>query len=86
MEETKKYQPRYSGPNRSGLCLCTHRWDDHHLGCVMNAEYYEQTGEAYVPEECEFHGFNETGGLGPNGEPHCGQYRDTLDTEESPAR
>jgi hypothetical protein len=52
----------------------------------MNREYYEATGEVYVACECEAFGFNETGGLGPNGEPHCGQYRDTLDTEESPAR
>ena len=78
-------QPRYSGPNRSGTCLCGCRWDDHHLGCVMNPEYVKQTGEAYIPDECCAYGFNETGGKKFNAETkewedHCHGYRDTMDT------
>ena len=73
-------EPRYSGPNRSGMCVCGHPWDEHHLGVVMNREYAEATGEAYVPQECEHFGFNERGGLGfVNGKwvDHCHNYRDT---------
>jgi hypothetical protein len=73
--------PRYSGPNRSGTCTCGHSWREHHLGCVMNAEYFEQTGECYVAQECEHFGWNETGGLDADGKPHCGSYRDTREGE-----
>lgn len=58
-----KYTARYSGPNRSGVCVCGHSWEKHHLSCVMNREYAEATGESYVPQECEAFGFNERGGL-----------------------
>jgi hypothetical protein len=30
----------------------------------------------YVPQECEFYGCNEYGGLDEDGNPHCGQYID----------
>ena len=73
------WKPRYSGPNRSGICVCGHKWDDHHLGMVMNPEYYEATQEYCVPQECEFYGFNEMGGLDAKGNLHCGCYRDTKD-------
>ena len=76
----EKYTPRYSGPNRSGVCKCGHPWEEHHLGIVMNREYYEQTGEMYVPEECEHYGFNEVGGKMPdkdgNWVDHCFRYED----------
>ena len=75
--EAPKYEPRYSGPNRSGICVCGHKWEDHHLGVVMNSEFREATGESYVPQECEFYGFNEMGGRGPHGEQHCEHYRDS---------
>lgn len=71
-----KREPRYSGPGRSGICICGHSWKQHHLGVVLNQDYYDETGESYVPQECEAHGFNETGGLGPEGEPHCDRYQD----------
>ncbi len=71
------WQPRYSGPNRSGICVCSHSWDDHHLGIVMNPAYIDATGESYIPQECEFFGFNETGGLDDNGHDHCFQYKDS---------
>jgi len=74
-------EPRYSGPNRSGICVCGCSWEDHHLGVVMNREYANETGEAYVPGECEAFGFNEVGGMKYNKatgkwEDHCHSYRD----------
>ena len=76
------YTPRYSGPNRSGICVCGHSWESHHLGMVMNLEYYEQTKEPYLPQECEVFGFNELGGLDADGEPHCFGYVDSLYIEQ----
>lgn len=81
------YEPRYSGPNRTGICRCGHPWDEHHLGCVMNEDYYEATKESYVPQECEHYGFNEMGGMMPNPDKeaedtwidHCHGYHDTLE-------
>lgn len=70
----RRATPRYSGPGRSGVCRCGHRWDDHHLGIVMNLNY----PEPYIPQECEFYGFNETGGLDAAGQPHCGGYVDSM--------
>ena len=75
------WTPRYSGPHRSGICRCGHSWQDHHLGCVLNADYLAQTGERYVPGGCEFHDCNEGEGLGPDGEVHCFAYRDTREGE-----
>ena len=72
-------EPRYSGPGKSGVCVCGHKWDEHHLGIVMNMEYYEATHEQYVPQECEHYGFNELGGMmpGPDGwVHHCTGYED----------
>ncbi len=49
----------------------------------MNREYADATKEAYLPQECEFYGFNEMGGLKPvDGDPygkwedHCQSYKD----------
>lgn len=78
----EKRQPRYSGPRRSGICVCGHSWEQHHCGMVMNEDYLKQTGEIYVPQECEAHGFNETGGLDAEGRDHCHQYRDSKELEE----
>jgi hypothetical protein len=77
-----EWQPRYSGPLRSGICVCGHPWDDHHLGIVMNPAYSEQTGESYIPQECEFYGWNETGGLDEDGKAHCFQYQDSLEEDQ----
>lgn len=63
----------------SGICICGHSWEDHHLGVVMNEEYLKDTEETYLPQECEFYGFNEMGGLGSDGENHCHQYKDKDD-------
>lgn len=80
------HKPRYSGPDRSGICVCGCRWDEHHLGLVMNQAYAEQTQEGYSPDECCAYGFNETGGLKYNSETeewenHCQRYKDTLDED-----
>jgi hypothetical protein len=78
------YKPRYSGPDRSGVCVCGHRWEEHHLSLVMNPDYIKQTGESHLPEECEVFGFNETGGLiyvEDRWEHHCHRYRDSKETE-----
>ena len=80
------WEPKYSGPNRSGVCICGCPWDDHHLGCVMNEDYFKATGENYVPDECCAFGFNETGGQKYNEETkewedHCSRYRDTKETK-----
>lgn len=73
------YEPRYSGPNKSGVCKCGHSWDKHHLGMVMRQEYVDATGEIYIPQECEAFGFNEMGGLDVAGNYHCDRYIDMLD-------
>lgn len=78
----ENYKPRYSGPNRSGICVCGHSWEEHHLGVVMDMEYARSTGEGYLPQECEAYGFNEAGGMVFNKasglwEDHCFSYRDS---------
>jgi len=77
----KTYEPRYSGPNRSGICKCGHSWAGHHLGVVMNNEYFLATKELYLPQECEHFGANENGGLDGQGESHCHQYVDSKELE-----
>ena len=76
------YKPRYSGPNNSGTCTCGHSWQDHHLGIVMNEDYYKSTKEAYAPGACEEFGWNEYEGMMFNKktkmwEPHCDSYEDS---------
>jgi hypothetical protein len=80
-----EFKPRYSGPNRSGICVCGHSWEEHHLGAALNFEYVKQTGETYVPEECEFFGCNETSGLmlvDDRWVDHCHYYRDSKEAED----
>ncbi len=79
--------PKYSGPNRSGICVCGCKWDRHHLGLVAQQYYIDATKEGYILGECCAFGHNETGGLKYNNEieewePHCFGYKDTLDTTE----
>lgn len=67
----------------SGICVCGHKWDEHHLGMVVNAEAFQQCVDMnhppYIPQECEFFGCNEDGGLDQNGKPHCFGYLDKDD-------
>ncbi len=87
-------EPRYSGPNRSGVCKCGHSWRTHHLGVIVREDYWAgltleelKIAEAYIPQECEFYGFNETGGLKPDitftGDrrwiDHCHSYVDAME-------
>ena len=84
-----EYKPKYSGSERSGICVCGCPWDDHHLGVVMNREYADATGEAYLPEECEAFGFNEVGGMklvDGKWEDHCQYYVDSLEIRKTDAR
>ena len=81
-------EPRYSGPNRSGICICGCSWEKHHLSCVMRQEYVDETGECYIPEECCAYGCNETGGMKYNKETeeyedHCYGYRDSKARDSS---
>lgn len=69
---------RYSGPGRSGICICSHSWEDHHLGIVLRQEYIDETHEYYIPEECEFYGCNEMSGKDAEGNEHCWKYQDSL--------
>ena len=46
----------------------------------MNDQYYKDTNEIYMPQECCSFGFNETGGMKfENGEwvDHCHSYKDS---------
>lgn len=76
-----RWSARYSGPDRSGTCVCGHRWDDHHLQLVQNKAYIDFTREAFVPEACEFYGTDEMGGLDSEGNAHCFNYKDSEEEE-----
>lgn len=72
-------EPRYSGPGKSGICVCGHAWHEHHLGMIMRSDIAEARGEAYVAQECEAYGSNECGGMMPEGDTwvhHCSSYED----------
>ena len=78
----KRRPARYSGPNKSGICVCGHPWHEHHRGIVVRLGSIltaDGVREGYVLGECEHYGFNESGGLGPDGEPHCFGYKDSKD-------
>lgn len=74
----------YSGPGRTGICVCGHAWDQHHLGIILNhdGDSPEAMHEAYIPQECEVFGHNETGGLDASGHEHCWSYRDSALPDE----
>lgn len=69
-------QTIYLGPNTTGICICGHSWEDHHLWMVMNTQYFEDTKEPYLPQECVFFGCNEDGGYDADGKAHCFEYED----------
>lgn len=66
----------------SGMCVCGHSWEEHHLGVIMNTEYMDYLDKncpdhpCYLPGECEHFGSNESGGYDSEGEEHCHQYED----------
>ncbi len=79
---------QYSGPGKTGVCLCGCSWEDHHLGMVMRLGSIltkQGTYEYYIPQECDKYGFNEKGGQKFNEETqmweeHCNAYVDCGDT------
>lgn len=71
-DEIKKEDCRWAV--YSGICMCGHSYLDHHLGMVLNPDYVA-VGE-YLPEECEFFGSNEFGGVDDEGKEHCWHYVD----------
>jgi hypothetical protein len=81
LNNSLKPEARYSGPGRSGICICGCPWDVHHLCIVMRQDYTDATEERYIPDECCAFGFNETGGMKYNPvtqewEDHCHGYVD----------
>lgn len=66
--------------NLTGMCICGHAFDRHHLGIIANTEAYEIMGP-YLAQECEAFGFNEMGGLDEDGNEHCGWYIDVEDLD-----
>lgn len=76
----------YSGEGRSGICICGHFCEDHHLGVILNEDYLQPRSngivETYLPGECEYFGFNEMGGLDSEGKEHCFKYRDSMLPDE----
>ena len=70
-----------------GTCVCGHSWEDHHLGLIMNEDTMKELRSRYknpppyLPQECEFYGCNETGGLDEDGNDHCKQYKDKDNTD-----
>ena len=67
----------------SGMCVCGHSWEDHHLGVIMNEDYIDFLKKnfpdhpGYLPQECEYFGSNEQGGKDSEGNEHCWQYEDS---------
>jgi hypothetical protein len=72
---------KFKKQNLSGMCICGHAFDRHHLGIIANKEAYEIMGP-YLAQECEAFGFNEMGGLDEDGKEHCGWYIDIEDLEK----
>jgi hypothetical protein len=66
--------------NYSGICLCGHSYEDHHCCCVMNPIAYLALGPI-IPDECDWFGCNEDGGLDENGEIHCTRYCDAANPD-----
>lgn len=77
----------------SGICVCGHRWDQHHLHLIVNTKVLDfikknyPSHPPYVPGGCEFYGFNENEGMMPHDEEgwavHCRSYLDTHDNEKN---
>ena len=63
----------------TGVCKCGHSWEDHHLGWILNEDTIKELPPdhpPYVPQECEYYGCNETGGLDDEGNDHCHNYEE----------
>jgi hypothetical protein len=76
------YKSIYSGPERSGICICGCKWESHHLSIVFNQKRIEETKEGYALGPCLRYGNNETEGLKYNEDTdewdfHCCGYCDS---------
>ena len=58
--------------------MCGHSYEDHHLGLVADPRLVEVIGP-YVPDQCDYFGFNEHAGLDEDGNNHCHNYVDKED-------
>ena len=81
----------YTPKVRTGVCKCGHSWEDHHLGMVINADaievYKKYDAPLYMPQECEYYGCNEAGGMEYIGAEdrwvdHCQQYEEDPNAED----
>ena len=84
MPDSERRDAIYSGPGKSGICICGCPWDEHHLGMVVrlgSTLTKQGTREYHIPQECDAFGCNETGGMKYNEadgewEDHCFGYKD----------
>lgn len=53
--------------NREANCVCGHTLDEHHVS------WWAGSPDPYA-EECEYYGFNEAGGYGPNPDDPDGKW------------
>ena len=68
----------------TGTCRCGHRLEAHHNGGWLSAAYLATMPQGTRPlfgDECEYYGFNEEGGLGPDLRVHCLRYVDRGDPD-----
>lgn len=66
----------------SGVCLCGHKVESHHLGCIVRQEVIDEIGECVVPGSCLYFGCNELEGLDEEGNEHCWSYVDAENPDE----
>jgi hypothetical protein len=64
----------------TGICVCGHKWEEHHISCILNAEALENMRQSFrsvdgcLGDECEatqFEGFQFK-----KPECHCSMYWD----------
>ena len=60
----------------SGICLCGHTWERHHLSMVARKEFTDLLNEGAMPGACLAFGCNEREGLDEKDELHCFGYVD----------
>lgn len=63
----------------SGMCICGHSYNQHHLMMCATQEAADAVGAPSVPGACLAYGCNEMEGLDKDGNPHCFQYVDVDD-------
>jgi hypothetical protein len=66
----------------SGVCLCGHKVESHHLACIVKQEVIDLIGECVVPGSCLWFGCNEDEGVDEDGNDHCWSFVDAEDVDE----